>query len=134
MSFRKKTCKLAAVALLLALGATFLVPLASDARPRRSRAGQGCWVRIWKDNHHKGWYALIRGPRHLTNLKIGNRYWGDRITGLSTGPRTWVKVFKDQGFHGGVLIIPPNTNYGSLKTVSFNDDIDSMIIQNKPFR
>ena len=65
---------------------------------------------------------------------MGKRYWGDRISGISTGPRTWIKVFKSQGFRGGVLIIPPNTNYGSLKTVGFNDDIDSMIIQNRPFR
>jgi len=131
---KQRNYKTIGAALLVTTAATLFTAAPSQARTRRIPASSGCWIRIWKDNNHGGWYQLIRGPRQLPNLKLGTRYWGNRISGISTGPRTWVKVFKDQGLRGGVLIIPPNTNYGSLKTVGFNDAIDSMLIQNHPFK
>lgn len=135
-----KVLHLSLVFLLVVLGLLMSMQTAA-ARTRRAvrthhvvrNPHRGCWVDIYAGADYAPPMRHIIGPISLPNLKLSDKNWGDAITSIRTGPRTWVRVYKDPGYRGEYLTIHPNSAHRSLRPLKFKDSIDSMIVRNHPF-
>lgn len=55
-------------------------------------------------------------------------WWNDRISSLSTGSGTYVRVWEHANFRGASLLITGNTAYDRLTAIGWNDVISSVRI------
>lgn len=102
-------------------------------RAVRHSPNWGCWVDIFAGPDYAEPHRRIMGPIDLANLRLSDKNWGDTITSIKTGPRTWVRVFKDTSYRGEFITIGPGRAFRSLRPLKFKECIDSMTVRNHPF-
>ncbi len=72
-----------------------------------------CWVSFWEDNDYKGNTRSFSGAQSIYDLAEydydnSSQEMDDSINSLKTGSSTWICLFTQHNFEGGILKVGPN--------------------------